>query len=82
MEFPRWPSGSFQGKGRSKHGRCGMDEKQRAGRANKMLQASVNAFNKATKGKLPIIKKQTAESMTKDWSEAMKQSFMSRIDLS
>lgn len=59
-----------------------MDEKQRAERANKMLQASVNEFNKVTKGELPILKKQTAESMTKGWSEAMKQSFMSRVDLS
>jgi hypothetical protein len=59
-----------------------MDEKKRAERANKMLQATVNAFNKVTKGKLPILKKQTAESMMNGKSEEMKQSFMSRIDLS
>ena len=59
-----------------------MDENQRAERANRYLNAMVSAFNKVTEGKLPILKKQTAESMTKDWSEAMKQSFMSRVDLS
>ena len=61
---------------------AGMDENQRAERANRYLNAMVSAFNKVTEGKLPILKKQTAESMTKDWSEAMKQSFMSRVDLS
>lgn len=59
-----------------------MDEKQRIERGNRALQAAVNAFNKVTKGALPILKKQTAESMMKGKSEAMKQSFMSRIDLS
>ena len=59
-----------------------MDEKQRALHASKILHAMVNGFNRATKGKLPIIKKQTAESMMKGKGEALKEAFMSRIDLS
>lgn len=58
------------------------DLEARARRANRILQATVNAFNRATKGALPIIKKQTAEAMMAGRSEAMRQSFMSRIDLS
>lgn len=37
-----------------------MDEKKRADHASKILQATVNAFIKAAKGRLPIIKKQEA----------------------
>ena len=59
-----------------------MDEKQRAARANRRLDAMVSAFNKQAKGRLPAIKKSVAESLMKGRSEAMKQSFMSRIDLS
>lgn len=59
-----------------------MDEKQRAERANKILQAMVTGFNKATKGELPILKKLTAESMMKGRREELKKLFMSRVDLS
>lgn len=59
-----------------------MDEKQRIERGNRALQASVNAFNKVTKGALPILKKQTAESMMEGRSEETKRLFMSKIDLS
>lgn len=58
-----------------------MDEKKKAERANRRLDAMVNGFNKATKGELPIIKRQTAESRMKGKSEGLKALFMSRIDL-
>lgn len=51
-------------------------------RAHLRLDAMVNAFNRATKGKLPIIKRQTAESLMKGKGEELKKEFMSRIDLS
>ena len=54
----------------------------RARRANRYLDAMVSGFNKATKGKLSVLKKQTAESMMKGKSEELKKLFMSRIDLS
>ena len=59
-----------------------MDEKQMAERANRRLAAMVNTFNRVAKGKLPILKKQTAESMMEGKSEELKRIFMSRIDLS
>lgn len=59
-----------------------MDGKQRAERANRRLDAMVSAFNKTTKGRLPIIKRQTAESFMKGRSDELKRLFMSRIDLS
>lgn len=59
-----------------------MDEKQRAERANRYLDAMVSGFNNATKGALPTIKKQTAESRMKGKSEELKKLFMSRVDLS
>lgn len=59
-----------------------MDEKQRAERANRYLDAMVSAFNKQAKGRLPAIKKSVAESLMKGRSEELKKLFMSRIDLS
>lgn len=61
---------------------AGMDEKQRAERANRRLDAMVNAFNKQAKGRLPVIKKSVAESLMKGKSKELKGLFMSRIDLS
>ena len=80
--YAHWHRGLLQGKDRHQARRGRMDEKEREERGNRALQATINAFNRATKGALPIIKKQVAESMMKGKSEAMKQSFMSRIDLS
>lgn len=61
---------------------AGMDEKKRPERIDWRLEAKINAFNKATKGALPIIKKQVAESMMKDASPKQRDLFMSRVDLS
>lgn len=59
-----------------------MDEKKRPERIDWRLEAKISGFNKATKGALPIIKKQTAESLMKDASPELKALFMSRVDLS
>jgi hypothetical protein len=54
----------------------------RAKHASKILQSLVNGFNRATKGEISIIKRQTAESLMKEKSEELKKAFMSIIDLS
>lgn len=59
-----------------------MDEKKRPVRIDWRLEAKISGFNKATNGELPIIKKQTAESLMRDASPEQRALFMSRVDLS
>ena len=58
-----------------------MDEKKSPERIGWRLEAKISAFNEVTKGKLPTLKTQTAESMMKDASLELKALLMSRVDL-